>query len=236
MVELGPAPQHDLARRLAAEGVGSALLLATIVGSGAMAERLAGGNAALALLGNTLPTAAMLFVLILIFAPISGAHFNPIVSAVFAARRELPYARVPWYWLAQVGGAVAGAAIAHAMFARPLLSVSAIERAGGAIWLSESVATFGLVVTILGTLGRPTAITAAAVGLYIGAAYWFTASTSFANPAVTIARALTDTFTGIAPAGVPAFVAAQVVGGVAAALFFSWLWQSTPARQSGRIV
>jgi glycerol uptake facilitator-like aquaporin len=231
-----PAARHELVRRLAAEGVGSALLLATIVGSGAMAERLAAGNAALALLGNTLPTAAMLIVLIVIFGPISGAHFNPVVSAVFAARKDLRYAQLPWYWLAQIGGAIAGTAIAHAMFAHPLLSVSLIGRMGGAQWLSELVATFGLVVTILGTARRSTSTTAAAVGLYIGAAYWFTASTSFANPAVTIARALTDTFTGIAPAGVPAFIAAQVFGGGAAALFCGWLWRSKSSAQSGRIV
>jgi glycerol uptake facilitator-like aquaporin len=226
MPEAQRAARDELARRLAAEGVGSALLLATIVGSGAMAERLAGGNAALALLGNTLPTAAMLFVLIVTFEPVSGAHFNPVVSAIFAARKDLPYARLPLYWLVQIGGAVTGAIVAHAMFARPLLSISTIARSGGAQWLSEAVATFGLVVTILATLGRSTSAAAAAIGLYIGAAYWFTASTSFANPAVTIARALTDTFTGIAPANAPAFIAAQVAGAAAAALFCRWAFRS----------
>lgn len=201
-----------LPQRLLAEATGAALLLATVVGSGIMAERLAGGNGAIALLCNTLPTAAMLVVLITALAPISGAHLNPAVSLVFWLRREVGAQSMAFYIVAQIAGAILGVIVAHAMFGHDLLQVSATNRSGGSQAFSEGVATFGLVLTILLTLrGKPQAL-AACVGLYIGAAYWFTASTSFANPAVTIARALTNTFAGIQPADVSGFVVAQVIG------------------------
>lgn len=201
-----------LPRRLFAEGLGTAFLLATVIGSGIMAERLAGGNVAIALLGNTLPTGAILAVLILIFGPVSGAHFNPAVSIAFALRRVLPARELAPYVVAQIAGGLAGAIVAHAMFELPLLQISAHARTGPAQWLAESVATFGLLLTIFGCLARAPGAVAYAVGLYITAAYWFTASTSFANPAVTIARAFSDTFVGIAPAGVPGFIVAQLIG------------------------
>jgi glycerol uptake facilitator-like aquaporin len=210
------------AQRLLAESLGTGLLLATVVGSGIMAERLAGGNVAIALLGNTIPTGAILYVLITALGPISGAHFNPAVSLVFALRREIAPGEAVAFVVAQVAGGIAGVLLAHVMFDLDLVQVSTTTRTGIGQWVSEAVATFGLVVTILLTLrSKPDAV-ATAVGLYITAAYWFTASTSFANPAVTLARSLSDTFAGIAPAGVPAFVAAQLVGamlgfGVAAA-------------------
>jgi glycerol uptake facilitator-like aquaporin len=201
-----------LPRRVLAEATGAALLLATVVGSGIMAERLAGGNGAIALLCNTLPTAAMLAVLITALAPISGAHLNPAVSLVFWLRRELSAQAMAFYIVAQIAGAILGVIVAHAMFGHDLLQVSATSRSGVAQAFSEGVATFGLVLTILLTLrGKPQAV-AACAGLYIGAAYWFTASTSFANPAVTIARALTNTFAGIEPADVIGFVVAQLIG------------------------
>ena len=213
----------DLPRRLAAEGLGTALLLAVVVGSGIMGQRLAGGNDGLALLANALATGAGLVALITIFGPISGAHFNPVVTLAFALRRELPAGPTLAYVGVQVLGAVAGVLAAHAMFAEPLLQVSTRLRDGPAQGWSEFVATFGLLATILGTIRfRPDA-TPAAVGLYITAAYWFTASTSFANPAVTLARSLTDTFAGIAPASAPLFIAAQVAGAVAATGLFGWL-------------
>jgi glycerol uptake facilitator-like aquaporin len=212
-----------LARSLAAEAVGTGLLLATVVGSGIMAERLAGGNVALALLGNTLATGAMLVVLIEMLGPVSGAHFNPAVTLVFALNRELPPVRVLQYSASQLAGGVAGVVLAHAMFGERILELSTKIRSGPAQWLSEVVATFGLVGAILATRrSRPAAIPYV-VGLYISAAYWFTASTSFANPAVAAARSLTDTFAGVRPADVPAFVAAELVGAVGAALFFGWL-------------
>jgi glycerol uptake facilitator-like aquaporin len=215
-----------LCRRLAAEALGSALLLATVVGSGIMAERLAGGNQALALLGNTLPTGAILFVLITIFAPVSGAHFNPAVSLVFALRRELGWRDFALYLAAQIAGAIAGVLIAHAMFDLPLWQVSAKARIGTAQYFSEFVAAFGLVLTILGCVARAPSAVAVAVGLYITAAYWFTASTSFANPAVTIARAFSDTFAGIAPNGVPGFIVAQLLGALVAMLVGRLLWRA----------
>lgn len=228
-----PLEPFTLARRLVAEALGTALLLAVVVGSGIMGERLAGGNDALALLGNTLATGAGLVVLITIFGPISGAHFNPAVTLVFALRRELAWRTAGLYVPVQVAGAVLGVFVAHAMFAAPLLQVSAKLRDGPAQALSEAVATFGLIATILGALRfRPDA-TPAAVGLYITAAYWFTASTSFANPAVTLARSLTDTFAGIAPGSVPAFVAAQLVGAAAAAGLFGWLLRPARAGSAG---
>ena len=211
----------NLPQRLAAEALGTAFLLAAIVGSGIMGERLAGGNAALALLCNTFPTGAMLFVLIQLFAPVSGAHFNPIVTLALCLRRTLPWRALAPYVAAQVAGAVLGALLAHAMFELPLLQWSTTARGGYGQWLAESIAAFGLILVVLGS-GRTTV--AAAVGLYITAAYWFTASTSFANPAVTIARSLSDTFAGIAPANVPAFVAAQIAGALIALAAAHRLW------------
>jgi glycerol uptake facilitator-like aquaporin len=214
---------HPLARPLAAEALGSAFLAATVVGSGIMAERLADGNQALALLGNTLPTAAMLAVLTLVFAPTSGAHFNPAVSLVFALRGRLARVHLLLYTSAQIGGALLGVALAHAMFELPAFTASTTIRAGAAQNLAEVIATFGLVGTILGTLRANGNALPYAVALYITAAYWFTASTSFANPALTIARAATDTFSGIAPAGVPYFVTAEIVGALLASVVFGWL-------------
>jgi len=211
------------ARRLVAEALGTALLLAVVVGSGIMGARLAGGNDAIALLANAIATGAGLTVLISVFGPISGAHFNPAVTLVSAARREIGWPVAAAYVAVQTAAAVLGVLAAHAMFAEPLLQVSARLRDGPGQVFSEAVATFGLVLTILGTVRFRPDVTAAAVGLYITAAYWFTASTSFANPAVTIARSLTDTFAGIAPASVPAFLAAQTVGAAAAAVVFAWL-------------
>jgi glycerol uptake facilitator-like aquaporin len=207
---------HALGQRLGAEFLGSAFLLATVIGSGIMGERLAGGNVAIALLGNTIPTGAILFVLITMFGPISGAHFNPAVTAVFALRRELHRVDAITYMLAQLFGAIVGVLAAHLMFEENLLQVSAKLRAGPAQWFSEWVAAFGLVLTILLTLRANRAAVAASVGLYITAAYWFTASTSFANPAVTVARALSNTFAGIRPLDVLPFVLAQMVGAISA--------------------
>jgi len=201
------------ARRLVAEGLGTALLLATVVGSGIMAERLAGGNVAIALLANTLATGAGLVALILVFGPISGAHFNPAVTLADAALGGLRWRDVPGYILAQIAGGFGGVAVAHGMFREAVFTASRHARAGGAQFLSEFVATFGLLSVVSGC-SRLRSTTAApfAVGAYITAAYWFTASTSFANPAVTVGRAFTDTFAGIVPASVPAFVAAQLTG------------------------
>jgi glycerol uptake facilitator-like aquaporin len=215
---------EPLARRLLAEGLGAAFLLATVVGSGIMAANLASGNVALALLGNTLPTGAILVVLILIFGPISGAHMNPAVSLAFALRRELPWLDFVGYVGAQLVGAIAGVWAAHLMFAVPLWQVSTHVRTGSAQWFSEGVATFGLLLTIFGCVARAPSAVPFAVGLYITAAYWFTASTSFANPAVTIARALSDTFAGIAPSAVVAFIIAQLAGTLAAVALGPWLW------------
>jgi glycerol uptake facilitator-like aquaporin len=210
-------------RRLVAECLGTALLLATVVGSGIMAERLAGGNVALALLGNTIPTGAILFVLITMLGPVSGAHFNPAVTLAFWMRREIKLNEALAYVGVQIIGAMMGTLVAHAMFEEILLQTSTNIRNGPAQWLSEGVATFGLVATILGTLRwRPEAVPTA-VGLYITAAYWFTASTSFANPAVTIARSLTDTFSGIAPENAPGFILMQFVGAAIATGLMAWL-------------
>lgn len=218
-----PRGAFDPARRLAAEALGTGLLLAVVVGSGIMGERLAAGNDAVALLGNTIATGAALVVLITIFGPISGAHFNPVVTAVFVARRELGWRLALGYVAVQTGAAVLGVWCAHLMFAEPVLQVSAKARDGLAQGFAEAVATFGLIATILGALrARPDA-TPTLVGLYITAAYWFTASTSFANPAVTLARSLSNTFAGIAPASVPLFVAGQALGAAAAAMTFGWL-------------
>lgn len=226
----------SLYRALAAEAAGTALLVATVVGSGVMAERLAGGNDAIALLGNTLSTGAMLVVLILMFGHISGAHFNPAVSLVFALRRELPARRLAPYVAVQLAGAIAGALLAHAMFELPLLQASTTVRTGPAQWLSEVVATFGLVGAILGTQRARAAAVPYVVGLYISAAYWFTASTSFANPAVTIARSLTATFSGIQPGDVAGFVVAQAVGAAAALAFFGWLLAGSDERSHSTLL
>ncbi len=212
-----------MARRLVGEALGTALLLATVVGSGIMAERLSGGSDGLALLANTLATGAILPVLILIFAPISGAHFNPAVTAVFALRREIPLVIAAAYCAAQVIGAVSGVAVAHAMFDLPPLHVGVKARSGVGQWIAEAVATGGLILTILGVRRAMAAAVPFAVGLYITAAYWFTASTSFANPAVTIARSLTATFSGIAPGDGPAFIAAQFTAAMIAAAGWRWL-------------
>ena len=215
-----------LSRRIAAEGLGTAFLLATVIGSGIMGERLAGGNIALALLGNTLPTGAILVVLILIFGPLSGAHFNPAVSVAFALRGELPWRTLMAYVLIQIVTAIFGVWAAHLMFDLPVLQVSTKLRFGPGQWFAEFVATFGLLLTILGCGARVPAATPYAVGLYITAAYWFTASTSFANPAVTIARSFSDTFAGIAPTAVSGFIIAQLVGMLAAVGIGRWLWRT----------
>lgn len=213
----------DLPRRLAAEGLGTAFLLATVVGSGVMGERLADGNVAIALLANALATAAMLYVLIEWFEPISGAHFNPAVTLSMAARGDIAWRLVPSYIVVQFIAAIGGVGIADAMFGLPIYSWSQHARTGPSQWLSEFVATFGLVGLIwIGSRNRPKAVPAL-VACYIGAGYWFTASTSFANPAVTIARAMTDTFAGIRPSDVIGFAIAQLIGTIAAVTIFAWL-------------
>ncbi len=217
---------YKTSQKLVAEALGTAFLLATVVGSGIMAERLAGGNVAIALLGNTLPTGAILFVLITQFGPISGAHFNPAVSLAFWMRREITARDAGAYALVQCLGGIAGVMAAHLMFELPLLQASTTVRAGVGQWSAEFIATFGLLAAIFATLkARPEAVPMA-VGLYITAAYWFTASTSFANPAVTLARGFSDTFAGINPADIPAFVVAQIVAAIVATLFFGWLLRS----------
>ena len=214
--------EYDLPRRLAAEALGTALLVATVVGSGIMAETLT-KDVALALLGNTLPTGAILVVVISILGPISGAHFNPAVSLVFALKGELTPREALGYVVAQVAGGIAGTVVAHAMFALPLIDASLKMRTGGAQWFAEAVAAFGLVATILAGVRFNRAAVPWLVGLYITAAYWFTASTSFANPAVAIARSMTNTFSGIRPADLPGFIAAELCGAVAALIFMNWL-------------
>ncbi|MEM9484598.1 MAG: MIP/aquaporin family protein [Cyanobacteria bacterium P01_F01_bin.116] len=210
-------------RRLVAEWLGTFALLATVVGSGIMAEQLAGGNSAIALLGNTIPTGAILMVLILVFESISGAHFNPAVTLVFALRKEIAVRESLLFVVAQVIGGITGVFVAHIMFGNPLIDPSTTIRTGLGQWVGEFVATFGLIGTILGCVkARPEAVPYA-VGLYITAAYWFTSSTSFANPAVTIARGFSDTFAGIHPANVAPFVAVQLVAAVLATGFFRWL-------------
>ncbi|MEO1506981.1 MAG: MIP/aquaporin family protein [Cyanobacteria bacterium J06633_23] len=210
-------------RRLIAEWLGTFTLLATVVGSGIMAERLAGGNNAIALLGNTIPTGAILIVLILVFESISGAHFNPAVTLVFSLRKEISVRESLLFVVAQVIGGITGVFVAHVMFGNPLIDPSTTIRTGLGQWVGEFVATFGLVGTILGCVkARPEAVPYA-VGLYITAAYWFTSSTSFANPAVTIARGFSDTFAGIHPANVAPFIAVQLVAAMVATVFFRWL-------------
>ena len=206
-------------RALIAEGVGSFLLFTTVIGSGIMAEKLAGGNVAVALLGNTMATAAMLFVLITMLGPISGAHFNPAVSLVMALRRELAWREVLPYIFVQVSFGALGAWAAHLMFDLPILQVSTHARTGMGQWTGEAIATFGLILTIIGTARHRPQWIPASVALYITAAYWFTSSTSFANPAITIARSLTNSFSGIAPADAPMFIVAQLAGAIAASLF-----------------
>lgn len=218
----------NLARRLVAEGLGSAMLLAVVVGSGIMAERLAGGNVALALLANALATGCALVALILMFGTISGAHFNPVVTLSEAWQRNLPWQQVLPYLAVQVIGALAGVMAAHAMFELPLVFASQHVRTGGAQWFSEFVATFGLLATIIGCSRSRPAVTPFAVAAYITAAYWFTSSTSFANPAVTLARAATDTFAGIRPQDVMGFVGAQLAGAAAATGVFCWLYPPAP--------
>jgi len=213
----------SLARRIVAESLGTGLLVATVIGSGIMGERLAGGNAAIALLANTIATGAALVALILAFGPISGAHFNPVVTAADAMEGGVLWGEAPAYVCGQVLGGAAGAVAANLMFELPIVSISQRARGGGGQLLSEFIATFGLLSVIWGCSRLRSSATAFAVGAYITAAYWFTASTSFANPAVTIARALSDTFAGIRPRDVPGFLAAQVAGGAAATLLFRWM-------------
>jgi glycerol uptake facilitator-like aquaporin len=213
-----------LPKRLAAEALGAFLLFATVIGSGIMAEALAEGNMAIALLGNTLATGAILFVLITMFGPISGAHMNPAVSLVAAARGELGWADAAAYIAAQLAFGILGVWAAHLMFDLPILQLSQKARTGPGQWTGEAVATFGLVLTILGTVRYRAASVPASVALYIAAAYWFTSSTSFANPAITVARSLSDSFAGIAPGHVPAFIAAQLAGAGLAAVVAAYLF------------
>jgi glycerol uptake facilitator-like aquaporin len=215
--------QPPLSRRIAAEGLGAFFLFACVVGSGIMAEQLAGGNVAIALLANTLATGAILFVLITVLGPVSGAHMNPAVTLVAAYRRELPWSDAAAYIAAQFAFGIAGVAAAHLMFDLPLLQLSTKARTGAGQWAGEFVATFGLILTILGSVRfRPNWVPAS-VALYITAAYWFTSSTSFANPAITVARSLSDTFAGIAPRDVPMFILAELLGAGAAAIVARWL-------------
>jgi glycerol uptake facilitator-like aquaporin len=226
---MSDAPVPSLSRRLSAEAVGTGFLLATVVGSGIMGERLAGGSVGLALLANSLATGAALVALVLAFGPLSGAHFNPAVTLSAAAERGLPWSEVLPYVGSQLAGALAGVAIADLMFDAPVFSLSRHARQGPSQLLSEFVATFGLLSVIWGSSRlRPASSVAVAVGTYITAAYWFTASTSFANPAVTVARCLTDTFTGIRPIDVPGFVVAQLLGAGAATVLFRWMVPALP--------
>ena len=205
-------------RALTAEGVGSFFLFATVVGSGIMAERLSGGNVAVALLGNTLATGAMLFVLITMIGPVSGAHFNPAVSMVMALRREIGWADAARYTLVQIACGIVGVWAAHLMFDMPIVQISTKARTGIGQWTGEAIATFGLILTIIGTVRHRPQWVPVSVALYITAAYWFTSSTSFANPAITVARSLSDSFAGIARANVPGFIVAQLAGAVAGLL------------------
>ncbi len=216
----------DLPRRLVAEGLGTMFLVAAVVGSGIMGEQLAGGNAAIALLTNTLSTGAALIVLILIFGTISGAHFNPVVSLSFALQKKLPWKEFSAYVAIQIAGGIAGTALAHFMFDMPLLMESTHIRTGTGIWAGEVVASFGLLATIIGCLRARLEAVPYAVGLFIMSGYWFTSSTSFANPAVTIARAFTDTFSGIRPEDVGTFIAAQLIGAILATGLFQWFFRS----------
>src|SRR5262245_3581019 len=218
----------SIVRRSVAEALGTALLLTTVIGSGIMGERLAGGNIAIALLANTLATGAALIALILTFGPISGAHFNPVVTLADAARGDISWRDAHAYIVAQILGAFTGVAVAHLMFAEPAFSISRHARAGTAQIFSEFVATFGLLSVIWGVSRSRKEAVSFAVGAYITAAYWFTASTSFANPAVTLARTLSDTFAGIRPSDAPGFIVAQLIGAGAATVIFRWLLKSLP--------
>jgi glycerol uptake facilitator-like aquaporin len=226
----------SLAKRATAEALGTAFLLATVVGSGIMAQNLSGGNTALALLANTIATGAVLVALILTLGPVSGGHFNPAVTLADALEGGMAWRETPVYLLAQLGGAIAGTLVAHAMFRLPAVSLSQHERSGPSQVFSEFVATFGLLAVIWGCSRLRSTAVAFAVGSYIVAAYWFTASTSFANPAVTIARSLTDTFSGIRPADVPGFLMGQLFGALAATLLFRWLVPGLPARAKEIVV
>jgi glycerol uptake facilitator-like aquaporin len=217
--------EASLARRVVAEAIGTALLLAAVVGSGIMAERLAGGNNAIALLANAIATGGALVALILTYGPVSGAHFNPVVTLALLSRGEIRAAAALGYILAQIGGAVIGVWLAHVMFGLPILQASSHARATFGEWVGEFVATFGLLGLILGTSRHTPAAIPYGVAAYITGAYWFTSSTSFANPAVTFARSLTDTFAGIQPSHVPGFIVAELAGGAAATLLFWWLRQ-----------
>ena len=214
---------YDLPRRLCAEAAGTALLLATVVGSGIMGETLSPGSDAIALLGNTIATGAMLVVLILMFGPISGAHFNPAVTLAFLLKGDITLRDSGAYLAAQLLGALTGVAIAHLMFAQDVMQISSTARTGADQWFAEGIATFGLVMTIIGCVRYREDAVSFAVGLYITAGYWFTASTSFANPAVTIARGFTDTFSGILPADIPMFIVSQVIGAVIATFVMTWV-------------
>lgn len=225
-----------LSRRVVSEAIGTALLLAAVVGSGIMGDRLSGGNAAVALLANTVATGAALVALILTFGPISGAHFNPAVTLVEAWERGIEWQHVPAYIVAQYLGAFAGVAAAHLMFGEPLFVASRHVRSGGAQMFSEFVATFGLLAVIWGCIRFRSSVAPFAVGAYITGAYWFTASTSFANPAVTLARSMTDTFAGIRPVDVPGFIAAQFLGAAAATALFAWLVPPLPTEAKSVVV
>jgi len=221
--------KFDLTRRLTAEALGTGILVMAVIGSGIMAEKLAGGNQAIALLCNTIPTGAVLFVIITIFAPVSGAHFNPAVTLVMLLRGEIKSGAALLYVAVQIAGGCAGAVAAHLMFGLDLIQIGSTARTGVGQWAGEFIATFGLIATILGCVRfKPDAV-ATAVGLYITSAYWFTSSTSFANPAVTIARSLSDTFAGIAPADAPGFIVAELLGAFAAAALFGWLFAEPSA-------
>jgi glycerol uptake facilitator-like aquaporin len=219
-----------MGRRLAAEALGTLILVMAVIGSGIMAEKLAGGNQAVALLCNTIATGAVLFVIITIFAPVSGAHFNPAVSLVMALRGELKWRTTLLYVVVQITGGCAGAVLAHLMFGLDLIELGSKARDGIGQWAGEFIATFGLIGTILGCVRFKPEAVATAVALYITSAYWFTASTSFANPAVTIARSLSDTFAGIAPGDAPGFIAAELLGALAAAWLFGWLFAPGESR------
>jgi glycerol uptake facilitator-like aquaporin len=230
------AAPHTLLQRLFAEGLGTALLVAAVVGSGIMAERLAGGNQAIALLGNTIPTGAILVVIITILGPISGAHFNPAVTLVFAVRRLIPWNEVAPYILVQCLGGIGGTALAHLMFDLTPLMIGTTARSGAGQWLAESVATFSLIVTILGGLRYAPQAIPWLVGLTITAAYWFTSSTSFANPAVTLARGFTTTFAGISINHVPGFIAAQLAGAAVGVIACAFLFPSRKAHSVRAVV
>ncbi|HYC94248.1 MAG TPA: MIP/aquaporin family protein [Sphingomicrobium sp.] len=224
---------HPAGQPLAAEALGSFFLFAAVIGSGIMAEALAGANVAIALLANTIATGAILCVLIAMLGPISGAHFNPAVTLVMAARRELPWRNAPPYIIAQLAGGTLGALAAHLMFDLPIWQYSFKARSGIGQWTGEAVATFGLILTIIGTARHRPNLVPASVALYITAAYWFTSSTSFANPAITAVRSLTDSFAGIAPTDVPAFIVAQLVGAAAGGLTGGLVFRGTDAKRAG---